>query len=310
MRTKKTKTLSEHGDSSVFGFFGLHIRTLESQGRYNTAAHFRTVYGNFKRFRGGTDLAFDEMDENLCRAYEQWLRARGLCRNSSSMYLRCLRVIFNLAVERGLTENRKLFVRLFTGNEHTVKRALTSEEIRKIKGLDLSGLPSLEFSRDIFLFSLYCRGMSLVDMAKLRRSDLRGAELSYGRAKTGRQLTMDWVSEMQEIVKKHTVPNSPYLLPLQSDTRSSTWRPSHKSIGQSVNRHLRKVGVLAGVDKPFTLYSARHTWATLARDNGCSIFVIMEGMGHDSIRTTQIYLSELDANLVDEANYKIIRSLD
>ena len=54
------------------------------------------------------------------------------------------------------------------------------------------------------------------------------------------------------------------------------------------------------------LYIARHSWATLARDCGTPLTVISAGMGHTSERTTRIYLAQLDHDVIDKANRKII----
>ena len=60
---------------------------------------------------------------------------------------------------------------------------------------------------------------------------------------------------------------------------------------------------------PLTLYVARHTWASLARQQGIPLSVISEGMGHDSELTTRIYLASLDSAVVDRANRIVIDSI-
>ena len=57
------------------------------------------------------------------------------------------------------------------------------------------------------------------------------------------------------------------------------------------------------------MYVARHSWASIARDEGIPISVISEGMGHDSESTTQIYLASLATQVIDKANKKILRLL-
>ena len=61
-----------------------------------------------------------------------------------------------------------------------------------------------------------------------------------------------------------------------------------------------------GISEPLTFYAARHSWATLARDCGTPLTVISAGMGHTSERTTRIYLAQLDHDVIDKANRKII----
>ncbi len=69
-----------------------------------------------------------------------------------------------------------------------MKRAVSADVIRLIRDIDLRLHPALDLARDLFMFSFYTRGMSFVDMAYLRKSDLRNGILSYRRRKHNRQL--------------------------------------------------------------------------------------------------------------------------
>jgi len=57
------------------------------------------------------------------------------------------------------------------------------------------------------------------------------------------------------------------------------------------------------------MYTARHSWASIAKSKNIPISVISEGMGHDSEMTTQIYLASLDTVAIDKANSMILKSL-
>ena len=57
------------------------------------------------------------------------------------------------------------------------------------------------------------------------------------------------------------------------------------------------------------MYVARHSWASIARSKNVPISVISEGMGHNSERTTQIYLASIDKSQIDNANVSIINDL-
>lgn len=103
----------------------------------------------------------------ICQ-YESHLRIFGLCRNTTSFYLRVFRSVYNRAVDDGLTEQSNPFKRVYTGVDKTSKRAISLKEIKKIKDLDLSSTPTLDFARDMFLFSFYMRGMSFIDIAYLK----------------------------------------------------------------------------------------------------------------------------------------------
>lgn len=127
----------------------------------------------------------------ICQ-YESHLRIFGLCRNTTSFYLRVFRSVYNRAVDDGLTEQSNPFKRVYTGVDKTSKRAISLKEIKKIKDLDLSSTPTLDFARDMFLFSFYMRGMSFIDIAYLKRKNLSNGFVVYNRRKTGQQLVVKW----------------------------------------------------------------------------------------------------------------------
>ena len=155
------------------------------------------------QFRESKDILLDEIDSDLMLMYEAWLHGKRITKNSSSFYMRILRAVYNRAVEKELTNNRNPFKHVYTGVDKTVKRAIQLKAIKKIKNLDLFLHPSLDFARDMFLFSFYTRGMSFIDMAHLKKKDLQNGILSYRRRKTGQQLFIKWEKCMQEIADKH-----------------------------------------------------------------------------------------------------------
>ena len=114
----------------------------------------------------GRDILFGELNSDLLMEYEAYLINRGNSPNTISFYMSILKAVYNRAVENGLT-GQNLFKSVYTGVEKTLKRAIHLNDIRRIKRLDLSLKPHLDFARDMFLFYFYTRGMSFVDMAYL-----------------------------------------------------------------------------------------------------------------------------------------------
>lgn len=251
----------------------------------------------------------DAVTPEVMEAYEAYLKINGNTPNTISFYMRILRAVYNRAAEEGAIENRMPFRHVYTGIEKTVKRALPISVIKKMKSLDLSLQPRMEYARDMFLMSFFLRGMSFIDMAFLNKSDLSGGYITYRRRKTGQQLKIKWTKEMQMILDKY--PRNPirFLLPIITRPGVNE-RSAYRSQGYNINRHLKEVASLLGIDMKLTMYCARHSWASAARSNGIPLGVISEGMGHDSEATTQIYLASLDTSIVDRANSLILKSLD
>ncbi len=299
----------EPADEPCFsGFMEEVIARLERLGKTRTSETYTAALNSFMRFREGRDIPLDEISPDLMEEYEAYLKGCGVSLNTVSFYNRILRAAYNRAVEKGLTPQRHPFRNVYTGMEKTVKRAIPFEAVRRIKGLDLSLKPAPDFARDMFLFSFYTRGMSFVDMAYLRKSDLKNGILSYRRKKTGQQLHIRWERCMGEIVEKHPNVTTEYLLPVITDPTASERRQYENAL-HLVNRKLKKVAEMAGISVPLTMYVARHAWASIAKSKNIPLSVISEGMGHDSETTTQIYLASLDTSVIDEANGRILNDL-
>lgn len=293
----------------LFPFMESVIAQLKALGKIRTSETYAATLCSFKRFRRGKDLDFEALDSDTMMAYETYLRNSGVSPNTSSFYMRNLRAVYNRAVEKNLTVQRQPFKHVYTGVEKTVKRAIPIEAIKRIKGLDFSSNPSFEFARDMFLFALYTRGMSFVDMAYLRKSDLAYGILSYRRRKTKQQLFIKWEACMQDIVNKYDTSSSPYLLPIIKPHDNVDERKQYIYAAHNINRRLKIIGHRLGLSIPLTLYVARHTWASIARSKHVPLSVISDGMGHDSEATTRIYLASLDTDAVDRANSMILKSL-
>ncbi len=293
---------------SLFNFMENIIARLKQNSKVRTSETYKSTLNSFKKFRKDEDIMLDCLTSEIMEAYEAWHKGRGVAPNTISFYTRILRAVYNRAVEDDIIENRNPFRHVYTGVDKTVKRALPLAVIKKIKTLDLSLTPALDYARDMFLMSFYPRGMSFIDMAFLKKSDLKNGYVTYRRRKTGQQLVIEWTKEMQMILDKYPENKSDYLLPIIRNSGLNE-RCTYRNTGYNINHNLKRIAEMVGVTIPLTLYVARHSWASAAKAKGIPLSVISEGMGHDSEATTQIYLASLDTSVVDKANSLILKSL-
>lgn len=284
------------------------IRQMGQIGKPRTAERYTVVTRSFERFCGENDVFLDEVDSDLMVRYENFLKVAGVCPNTTSYYMRGLRAIYNRAVEKELTVQRYPFRHVYTGIDKTVKRAVPLNIIRQIRDLDLTLSPATDLARDVFMFSFYTRGMSFIDMAFLKKKDLQNGILSYRRQKTGQQLSIKWERPMQEIIDKYDIKDTPYLLPIIRNMEVDA-RKQYKNAAHLVNDKLRRLGEQLGLAIPLTTYVARHGWASIARSKNIPLPIISEAMGHNSEKTTRIYLASLDTSAVDKANSQILKAL-
>lgn len=296
-------------DYSLFKYMEGVIEALRNSGRHRTSETYTSALQSFRKFRQEEDIMLDCITGKVMQDFEAWHRGRGVTPNTISFYTRILRAVYNRAVDQNIIDDRTPFRHVYTGVDKTVKRALPIRTIKKIKRLDLSKKPCLEYARDMFIMSFYLRGMSFIDMAYLQESDLKRGVLTYRRHKTGQKLMIGWTGEMEALRKKHGKPASGYLLPIFKEGEEPE-RTRYRNKMYRINHNLKEVAALAGVSVPLTLYVARHSWASAAKAKGVPLGVISEGMGHDSEQTTRIYLASLDSKVVDKANTMLIRSLE
>ena len=295
--------------TTVFEYTKAQIERLKNAGKERTSETYRQMLLSFMKFRNGEDLCFDMIDENLVCQYECHMRISNLCRNTTSFYLRILRSVYNRAVEDGLTSQNTPFKRVYTGVDKTSKRAIGLKDIKRIKDLDLSGMPTLEFARDIFLFSFYMRGMSFIDIAYLQKKNLSNGFVVYNRRKTGQQMIVKWEKQMDDIVVRHPNEHSAFLLPIIV-RQDGTERKQYLNSMLLINKYLKKIAKLAQINIPLTMYVARHSWASVAQSQNIPMAAISLGMGHDNEETTRIYLASIQTTLIDNANNKILNLLD
>lgn len=293
---------------SFFNFMENVIVRLKELGKLRTSQTYTSALNAFRNFKNNEDIVFDGFNSDLMESYQAFLTEKGLIPNSISFHMRILRAVYNRAIEKGITEDKKPFRHVYTGVDKTTKRAVDVKTLKKIKEVDLSMQPQAAYARDIFLISFYFRGMSFVDMAYLKKSDLSNGQITYRRRKTGQKLVVKWTKEMQEVLDKYPENDTEYLLPIITSATATPYS-QYRSKQYQVNKGLKTVAKSIGLKMSLTLYCSRHSWASIAKSKGIPVGVISDGLGHDTELTTQIYLSTLDTSAVDKANALIMKLL-
>ena len=295
----KTKT-----QKTVFMFIQEQVTKKEQMKRQGTAMTYSNAYRRFKEFREDKDLTFDELTPDMMECYEAWLKDRRLKQNSISCYLRTLCTLLYKATDEGVRIDNNLFSHVRLSYVKTTKRAISEKEMRAIATLQLPEGTSIAFARDVFMFSFYCRGMSFVDVIHLRNDWVVKDTIFYARSKTGQRLQVGLLPDLQKIIEKYRT-DSPYIFPyIDSGSSRSVYTQYRYALGM-INRYLKQLGRLLHIDLPLTTYVARHSWATIAKNEGIPISLISEGLGHTSEKTTQIYLASFPVDAVNRVNESV-----
>lgn len=296
--------------SSVTAFLRGQIRQLLLCGRIGTARNYASALSALDRFLAGRELAFPELTQDFAERYAGYLWQKGLAGNSVSFHMRILRAVYNKAVREGLVWQSYPFRNVYTGIDRTRKRAVGTDLIARLVRLDLSRSAPLALTRDLFLFSLYTRGMSFVDIAFLTHDNIRDGMVSYVRRKTRQPLCVRIEPCIRQLIDRYAGKGGIYVFPILKSEDPSAAYLQYRVAMAYYNRLLKRLSALVGLKQGLSFYAARHSWATFARDNQVPISIISAGMGHRSERTTQIYLSSIENSVIDNANREILRKLN
>ena len=244
------------------------------------------------------------------KEYEDWLAGQQSSPNTISTYMRTLQAVYNRWMSPGIEGyNPALFKDVYTKVESRTKRALTAEQMEQLRNTDFSVLTLRQQQvLTYFLLMFMLRGMPFIDLAHLRKSDLRNRRITYRRHKTGKLMVVDVPSDAMRLLQKYRdKTDSEYLFPL---LHGGLFMEEHHHRYQETLRHFNRElarlmkQLLPGVS--VSSYTARHTWATLAYHSGVPVGLISQSLGHSSIRVTMTYLKPFDAEVIDRINRQVI----
>lgn len=285
----------------LFPFMQKRITEIEAEGRHRTAQTYQGTLRVFTEFREGRDVDLERIDRDMMVDFENHLLSRGLCRNTTSFYMRILRATYRRAVKLRLCEDKQPFREVYMGVDKTVKRAVTENVIEKMIAYHPK-TKELEFARDMFLFSFYCRGMAFVDLFNLKKSDISGGKLNYYRSKTKQYLTIRIEECMKAIISSYPSDNE-RLFPFR-ESKSKCGK--HTAALWRFNKQLKDISEVLRLKTPLTSYVSRHSWASIAKNKGVATAVISECLGHSNEQTTRIYLASFAQSHLDRANRVVL----
>ena len=307
-RTREEFTVEDILTQNAFGtgksqfyllrYINAQIERKQELKKVGMAAAYKSTRSSLAKFIGCPDVRMSEVDLAFVRRYEDFLYSNGASGNTVSYYLRNLRSLYNQAVTDGYHPRGEYpFAKAQTRPAKTVKRALSRTDMQNLADLNLENEPELEFTRDLYLFSFYAQGMAFVDIVLLKKTDICNGVLTYSRHKSKQLIRIVVTPQMQGVIDKYNTENE-YLFPIISGEYASGYQKYRLALGR-INRHLKKIAVVADIKVPLTTYTARHTWATLARDYGAPISVISAGLGHTSEEMTRVYLKDFDVSMLN-----------
>ena len=150
-----------------------------------------------------------------------------------------------------------------------------------------------------------------MDVANLTPVNIIDGRLVYERQKTHGAINLVMLNEAKTIIQRYVdyQQRAGYLFPILNDKVHITPMQKHSRVRKlcyQINRELHRLADELGIKEDVTTYVARHSFATVLKKSGVNIGIISQALGHQDIKTTQIYLSKFDDEQVDSAMQNLL----
>lgn len=285
------------------------VAEFKAAKRLGNASVYQQASDFIDRHTNGKDLTFEQINFALLKHLENRHIGNGHSWNSLSFYLRTIRAIFNRAIDEKLIKREIYpFDNYSIKETKPVKRAIPKADIDKIRDLELKPGTNIWHARNYFMFSFYNIGMNFADIAFLKMKNIIDNRIQYKRAKTGKHYSIKISQPTQAILDLYSKGKKPddFIFPIIRRNTPELQLLDLQNDRKTYNKWLKKIAKASQIEANLTSYVARHSWATIAKDLNVPISVISEGLGHEDIKTTQIYLDSFDDDVIDKANELII----
>lgn len=290
--------------NDYFSFHQEIIDEFKSSNKISTAKINKDTLNSLKLFHSKENLKFSDLNFEFISKYDTFLRSRGGEDSGIGIKMRTIRAIYNKAINRKhIPKSLYPFdlYKIAKLKKEAKKEYLTEDELKMMEN-EVFEDKRLEFAKNIYLFSFYCRGMNFIDIMKLNSSNFFEGKTSYLRNKTGVGLEFEIPKKAMKILQFYNQQSqNKYLFPIllsEKMTGQQIENRRHKKIGE-INVALKEVVAHLKINKKITFYTARHTFATLLKFKNISIDLIGQCLGHSDIKSTQSYLNKLPSQKLD-----------
>jgi integrase/recombinase XerD len=333
--------LQQETGKGFLDLFKNHLETLRAENRVGTYRSYWNAYSAFKDFRNERDLSPFDITVQLLKSFDASLHKRGCGKTTIGIYMRALKVIYNLAADNNpaLLESYPFARKQTDRNRYKIKtgaghkgESLSIAQLQKFIAIKTDPYSPEHEAKLLWLFSFYCQGMNMKDISLLKYRDIQGEVIRYVRSKTKDTEAKESIMEIpltdpirqiiREIGNPDKSPNTYIFLIIPNGMVSTVKRRTatektqeqrvHEIIGQKTKMINARIQQLCKDSKDdhlkdlqLTSYWARHTYASLLKEAGESAEMIRELLGHSDIRTTESYLKRFDINKRQAVNEKI-----
>jgi site-specific recombinase XerD len=279
-----------------------------------------------------SDLLFSELTPEWLSKFDNYLHKLRNERNPEKLlHQNTIQTTFNVfrtlvlrAVEMGyITYDKNPFMLFKYNGVKTQKEKLNEDELSALLALELEEGSLLWHCRNYFFFSFYCAGIRVADLIQLRWCNITSeGRLNYQMDKNHKVRDLVLVEQAKAILRYYAKPQAKktdYIFPLLDMSK-----PYTKAITMAdkdtlpielkkllfsdvsaktalINKYLKKLANMAGIDKKVSMHISRHSFARLAKVEGTDNLVLQSLLAHSSVAITEGYMGNFDTSTTDKA---------
>jgi transcription antitermination factor NusG len=223
----------------------------------------------------GSDVALTDVDCEWMSGYVKYLQDNGKTENTLSNYIRVIQNTCRLAVKAGMTLDLTVFDGFFTGNAKSLKKIVTTTQLRRLANADLSDVPVLSRTRYLFMFCFLGGGARLMELDDLQSK----------RSLTSRP-ECRWLIEQ--------LPDGDPLAFLGKDDKLQRYLHNLSGVAHRV-----------GIDYELTDDSAAEAWVEAAKQCGIDPKVIAAVVGRSVANLNYVDDAERDSEKINDALHRV-----
>ena len=242
---------------------------MRVDGHPNVAHNREAALRCLEQYLDKSRLRFDELSSDMMAQFKSWLTTNGRKENTARLYINQISAMYNAAVREGIAPEQRLLegVKSSMPAQHT-RPLLPEDELRRLRYADLSDSKSMSFARDMFMFSIYGRGINFADMAYIKKSDVKGFTLTYtSQISNSLLVTVPWDVAMQEIADRHPS-DTDFLFPILTTDNKLQASRDIKRVRENVMNGLKKIAIRCHLSEVPSLYMSKDIYLR-ALDNVC-----------------------------------------
>lgn len=294
---------------------------------------------DFLKSKGKSDLLFSELTPELLSSFDNYLHKRRNERDSERLlHQNTIQTIFNKfrslvlrSIEMGyMAHDKNPFLLFKYSGVKTQKEKLNEEELASLLALELEEGSLLWHCRNYFFFSFYCAGIRVADLIQLRWINITSdGRLNYQMGKNHKVRDLYLVEQAKSILQYYRTEaskatdfifplldiNKPYAKAVSMADKDTLPIELKKKLFSDIsaktaliNKYLKKLASMAGIEKKVSMHISRHSFARLAKVEGTDNSILQSLLAHSSVAITEGYMGSFDTSTTDKALQNIFNN--